>query len=119
MTGRRDDEGQAVPARPLEDRPPHCLSVRHLWPEEPCDCCICGRPTLDHFAVPYYCGAVRSGKSEGGYAPACQRCYDRWARWDDAMEEYDSWLAVLRPRDLLAGVDDDEPPTCGVKGAGQ
>lgn len=74
------------------------LSVRYLTPTEPSDCCMCGRSTFDHFAVPYYCGPVRSGKSEGGYAPACQRCYDRWARWDDAMEEYDSWLAVLRER---------------------
>ncbi|MCC2673084.1 MAG: hypothetical protein K0R58_31 [Ramlibacter sp.] len=70
-------------------------SVRYLWPEEPCDCCICNRPTLDHFAVPYYCGATRTGKSDGGYAPACRRCYDRWEVWDNAMEEYDSWLAVL------------------------
>lgn len=72
------------------------VTVYNLTPPEPCDCCICGRATLDRFAVPYYCGPVRSGKSEGGYAPACQRCYTRWAAWDDAMEEYDSWLAVLR-----------------------
>lgn len=72
------------------------LLVRYLTPTEPSDCCMCGRSTFDHFAVPYYCGPVRTGKSEGGYAPACQRCYDRWARWDDALEEYDSWLAVLR-----------------------
>lgn len=46
--------------------------------------------------MPYYCGPVRSGQSEGGYAPACQRCYTRWAAWDDAMEEYASWLTLLR-----------------------
>ena len=71
-------------------------SVRHLWPEEPSDCCICGKPTLDHFAVPYYCGPVRSGQSEGGYAPACQPCYARWEKWDDALAEYDSWIDVLK-----------------------
>lgn len=99
------------------------LSVRYLTPTEPSDCCMCGRSTFDHFAVPYYCGPVRSGKSEGGYAPACQRCYDRWARWDDALEEYDSWLAVLRegargvamPPMPLPPVDGDVLPAIGSK----
>jgi hypothetical protein len=70
-------------------------SVRYLWPEEPVDCCICGKPTFDHFGVPYYCGPVRSGKSEGGYRAACERCYGRWSAWDDALTEYDSWVAAL------------------------
>lgn len=92
------------------------VSVRYLTPTEPSDCCMCGRSTFDHFAVPYYCGPVRSGKSEGGYAPACRRCYDRWARWDDAMEEYDSWLALLRAqasRPVCGNCDTAVPPGCG------
>lgn len=84
------------------------LTVYNLTPPEPVDCCMCGRATLDHFAVPYYCGPVRSGKSEGGYAAACRGCYDRWARWDDALEEYDSWLAVLAHGVAASG----EPHAC-------
>lgn len=59
------------------------LRVRYLTPQEPIDCCICGKPTFSTLAVPYYCGAVREGCSEGGYAVACQPCHDRWERWND------------------------------------
>lgn len=58
--------------------------VRYLWPAEPVDCCICSRPTFSTLSVPYYCGAVREGCSEGGYAVACEPCYARWERWNDA-----------------------------------
>jgi hypothetical protein len=34
--------------------------------------------------VPYYGGAVREGCSEGGYNVACETCYARWERWNDA-----------------------------------
>lgn len=60
------------------------LSVRRLWPEPPVQCCVCGRDTFSHLCVPYYCGPVRDGCSEGGHAPACERCYARWERWNDA-----------------------------------
>jgi hypothetical protein len=60
------------------------LSVRYLNQEEPVTCCICERPTFSTLAVPYYCGAVREGCSEGGYSHACERCYARWERWNDA-----------------------------------
>lgn len=60
------------------------VSVRYLNDEEPVDCCICERKTFSKLAVPYYCGAVREGCSEGGYAVACERCYPRWERWNDA-----------------------------------
>jgi hypothetical protein len=60
------------------------LSVRYLWPEEPRMCCICERPTFSTLAVPYYGGAVREGCSEGGYNVACETCYARWERWNDA-----------------------------------
>lgn len=62
------------------------LSVRYLWPHEPADCCMCGRPTLSARAVPYYCGPVREGASEGGYSTACDRCADKWERWNDTRE---------------------------------
>jgi hypothetical protein len=65
--------------------------VRHLWPREPSGCCMCEKPTFSSFCVPYYCGPTRTGKSEGGYAPACESCYARWEKWDDALAEYESW----------------------------
>jgi hypothetical protein len=67
------------------------MLVRHLWPQEPVDCCICEKPTYSSFCVPYYCGPVQSGKSQGGYKTACERCYARWEKWDDGLTEYDSW----------------------------
>lgn len=66
------------------------LSVRYLNQEDPVECCICGQKTFSHFCVPYYCGAVREGRSEGGYAVACDRCYARWERWSDVLD-------LLRP----------------------
>jgi len=70
------------------------LTVINLTPPEPVDCCICGKDTTDHYAVPYYCGPVREGKSEGGYKAACARCYARWEAWDSAHAEYESWLPI-------------------------
>lgn len=68
------------------------LRVRHLWPEDPVECCMCGRPTFSHLCVPYYCGPVAEGQSQGGYAVACGPCYGRWERWHDGMVEYASWF---------------------------
>ena len=75
------------------------LTVRHLWASEPPDCCMCGKPVLELRvpAVAYYEGPCRSGQSEGGHKPACMRCYTRWARWDDAETEYESWFTPAIP----------------------
>lgn len=81
------------------------LMVRHLWPEEPVQCCMCDKPTHSRMCVPYYCGATRTGKSEGGYSTAYKTCYSRWEKWDDAGAEYDSWLEQLRSATLPQGGD--------------
>lgn len=60
------------------------LTVVHLIHDMEVDCCICERPTVSKLCVPYYCGPVREGCSEGGYSHACERCYARWERWNDA-----------------------------------
>ena len=60
------------------------LRVRYLWPQEPSDCCMCGQPTHSTLAVPYYCGPVRDGQSEGGHAVACPDCHQRWSDWNAA-----------------------------------
>ena len=60
------------------------VRVRHLWGDDPVACCMCERETFDHFAVPYYCGPVLDGQSEGGYRVACAGCYRRWSDWSDA-----------------------------------
>ena len=57
------------------------LRVRYLWPQEPSECCMCDQPTHSTLAVPYYCGPVRDGQSEGCHAVACSACYQRWTDW--------------------------------------
>lgn len=59
-------------------------TVVHLIHDMEVDCCICGRPTFSKLCVPYYCGAVREGCSDGVYNHACERCYGLWERWNDA-----------------------------------
>ncbi|MEJ8837619.1 hypothetical protein [Ramlibacter sp. AN1133] len=58
-------------------------SVRHLFAEQPVDCCMCGQPTFSRLCVPFYERAVREGRSDGGYATACDPCYGRWEVWND------------------------------------
>lgn len=36
-------------------------------------------------AVPWYCGPVAEGESEGGYKTVCARCYGRWEAWDASL----------------------------------
>ncbi len=62
------------------------MIVRHMWPAEPVECCICGKDTHSPHAVPYYCGVVREGQSEGGYKSACEPCYNRWEAWGASFE---------------------------------
>lgn len=66
------------------------LKVRHLWPQEPIPCCMCGMATYSNLAVPYYCGPTREGASEGGYKTACYLCHMKWERWNTVRE-------LLRP----------------------
>jgi hypothetical protein len=60
------------------------MAVRHLWPEETVECCMCPQQADHSFAVPYYCGPVLEGHSEGGYKVACAWCYARWEAWSNA-----------------------------------
>lgn len=59
------------------------MRVRHLWPGDPVDCCMCEKPTHSRMCVPYYCGPVLEEQSEGGYKTACEPCYARWEAWSD------------------------------------
>lgn len=63
------------------------LIVRHMWSRDPIECCICGKDTFDTTAVPYYCGVVREGQSEGGYKVACDPCHTRWEAWNDSFSK--------------------------------
>lgn len=60
------------------------LRVRYLTKPEPRDCCMCDKPTLSTLSVPYYCGPVRDGQSEGGHAVACEACHRQWLEWSAA-----------------------------------
>lgn len=79
------------------------VRVRHMFPPDPADCCMCGKPTFDHWAVPYYCGPVLEGESEGGYRAACEPCYKRWEKWNDKImagrAEYASWFTSEKQND--------------------
>lgn len=61
------------------------VTVIHLN-EEPLECAMCGCTGFHWHAVPWYCGAVLDGQSEGGYKTVCSSCHDRWKRWSDSMQ---------------------------------
>lgn len=56
----------------------------HLW-QDPDECNMCGALGYHTNAVPWYCGPVAEGESEGGYKCVCKPCHDRWAAWDDSL----------------------------------
>ena len=70
----------------------------HLWDFDSVECAMCRVVTRHRFAVPWYCGPVAEGDSEGGYKCVCELCHDRWAAWNEpilaARAEYDSWGAA-------------------------
>lgn len=63
------------------------VTVIHLW-EEPTECNMCGAVGFHAHAVPWYCGPVAEGESEGGYKTVCKGCHDKWAKWDDSLRYY-------------------------------
>ena len=56
----------------------------HLW-RDPEECNMCGAEGYHSHAVPWYCGPVAEGDSEGGYKTVCPRCYGRWEAWDSSL----------------------------------
>lgn len=49
---------------------------------------MCGAVGFHEHAVPWYCGPVAEGESEGGYKTVCKGCHDKWAEWDDSLRYY-------------------------------
>lgn len=66
------------------------IHYHRMFDPDPIECAMC--PNLGQwiFAVPYYCGVVREGCSEGGYKSVCKPCHDRWAAWNDSLAFYGS-----------------------------
>jgi hypothetical protein len=60
--------------------------VVHLWDGAPDECNMCGALGRHRHGVPWYCGPVMEGESEGGYKCVCRPCHDRWAAWNDSMQ---------------------------------
>ncbi|MGE0675056.1 MAG: hypothetical protein AB7O64_18590 [Methylibium sp.] len=56
----------------------------YLW-RDPDECSMCGTLGYHSHAVPWYCGPVAYGESEGGYKTVCKRCHDRWEAWDASL----------------------------------
>jgi len=50
--------------------------VVHLW-QEPDECAMCEAIGYHEWAVPWYCGPVAEGHSEGGYKTTCKPCPTR------------------------------------------
>lgn len=61
--------------------------VVHLW-QEPEECNMCGTLGNHKHAVPWYCGPVPQGESEGGYKAVCERCHDKWSAWDSSLRYF-------------------------------
>lgn len=70
-TEYRDADGNAV-------------LIVHLW-AGPDQCNVCGAEGFHSHAVPWYCGPVAMGASDGGYKSVCRSCYERWAAWDASI----------------------------------
>ena len=68
------------------DREGNSYLVVHLWGGGAYECNMCGVVGRHHNSVPWYCGPVMEGDSEGGYKGVCQPCHDRWAAWNDSMQ---------------------------------
>jgi hypothetical protein len=64
------------------------ILVVRLWEPEPIDCSMCDAQGDWLHCVPYYCGPVAEGCSEGGYRSVCPTCHDKWARWNDSLQYY-------------------------------
>ena len=64
------------------------IHVINMTPPDAIECAMC--PAVGDFrhAVPYYCGPVREGQSDGGYRCVCKPCYDRWEKWNDSLQYY-------------------------------
>lgn len=63
------------------------VTVIHLN-AEPIECAMCGCEGFHTHAVPWYCGPVLEGQSEGGYKSVCSSCHDRWDLWNDSMQYF-------------------------------
>jgi hypothetical protein len=59
----------------------------NLSPPDPIECAMCEAVGDFSCAVPYYCGPVLEGQSEGGYRCVCGPCYARWLAWSNRITE--------------------------------
>jgi hypothetical protein len=64
------------------------IHVHIMTPPLQIDCAMCEAVGDWLHCVPYYCGPVAEGCSEGGYRAVCPTCHNRWARWHDSLNYY-------------------------------
>lgn len=64
--------------------PEGAVLIVHLW-RDPDECSMCSGLGFHTHAVPWYCGPVAEGDSEGGCKTVCRSCYHRWAAWDAGL----------------------------------
>jgi hypothetical protein len=60
------------------------IIVIDMSPSTACDCAMCATFGDWRHAVPWYCGPVAEGQSEGAYRAVCPTCYAAWEQWDAA-----------------------------------
>lgn len=66
-----------------------------LTPHQPIECAMCEAVGLFDCAVPYYCGPVLEGQSQGGYRCVCRPCYRRWEAWSERITRERAQAAAL------------------------
>lgn len=59
------------------------INVHYVW-EHPIECGMCGDIVYDPvtYDVPWYCGPVMEGCSDGGYRTVCKKCFNKWEAWN-------------------------------------
>ncbi|MDR6381778.1 hypothetical protein [Paraburkholderia caribensis] len=67
---------------------PEGVHVHIMTPPAQIDCAMCDAVGDWLHCVPYYCGPVAEGCSEGGYRAVCPSCHERWSRWNDSLHYY-------------------------------
>ena len=65
---------------------PYQITIIHLN-RDPINCWMCGKLDQCNYSVPWYCGPVLEGQSEGGRARVCKSCI---IKYDKAVEKWDA-----------------------------
>jgi len=63
------------------------VHIVNMSPRDWFPCAMCEKPGDHRHAVPWHCGPVLEGESQGGYKSVCPTCYDRWETWSHIVQQ--------------------------------